>query len=160
MGEVIILLGSNIHPQLNIREGARLLAGRLSFLRSSSVWKTSAVGSSGPDFYNAAVLCSTTLHAKNLKYEVLRPIEKQLGRVRSADKFADRTIDLDIVIFNNKVLEPQLWVTDFIILPVAQIFPNLLQPGTNKSILELAEEIKEKSAALLLTDFELITKLD
>jgi 7,8-dihydro-6-hydroxymethylpterin-pyrophosphokinase len=106
------------------------------------------------------VLCSTTLHAKDLKYEVLRPIEKQLGRVRSADKFADRTIDLDIVIFNNKVLEPQLWVTDFIILPVAQIFPNLLQPGTNKSILELAEEIKEKSAALLLTDFELITKLD
>ena len=105
MGEVVILLGSNIDPADNIRRGAKQLAAKLPVLRSSSVWLTPAVGTPGPGFYNAAVLCSTWMDAEELKYDLLRPIEEQLGRIRTQDKYAPRTIDMDAILLNNVVLD-------------------------------------------------------
>jgi 2-amino-4-hydroxy-6-hydroxymethyldihydropteridine diphosphokinase len=158
MAEVIILLGSNIDPAENIRRGARHLAAQIPVLRASSVWSTPSFGVPGPGFYNAAVLCATELDENDLKYKFLRPIEENLGRVRSADKYAARTIDMDAIILNGEVIEPRLWDTAFILLPVAELVPHLQHPVTGKTLKELAKEIQPSSGANLLPDFPLFSK--
>lgn len=158
MGDVIILLGSNIDPAKNIREGARKLAVHLPIKNSSSVWITPAVGTSGPDFYNAAVLSSTGLQPDILKYSILRLIEEQMGRVRTVNKYAPRSMDLDVIILNGVVLESRLWDTAFILLPVAELCPTLQHPESHKTLRVLAEEIKPTCGARQLIDFPLFEK--
>lgn len=155
MVESIILLGSNIEPAVNIRRGAFLLARHLTVVQASKVWITPAVGTSGPDFYNAAVKVTCDLSPDDLKFSVLRPLEKELGRIRTADKYAPRTLDLDTIIHNGIVLESRLWNTAFILLPVAELVPDFLQPDTNHRLSALAEYIRPVSGANLLPDFPL-----
>jgi 2-amino-4-hydroxy-6-hydroxymethyldihydropteridine diphosphokinase len=158
MWEVVIHLGSNIDPDVNIRRGAILIAENLPVLRTSQVWVTPAVGVSGSNFYNAAIICSTDLNAEELKLNLLRPLEEQLGRIRTQDKYAARTIDMDAIILNGSVLEPHLWDTAFILLPTAQVLPNLIHPLSGKSLKDLAEESKPASGAYPLPDFPLFIK--
>jgi 2-amino-4-hydroxy-6-hydroxymethyldihydropteridine diphosphokinase len=153
MTEVIILLGSNINPAVNIRLGAITLAEHLPILRSSSVWLTPAVGADGPDFYNAAVACQTDMTADKLKYSLLRPIEEQLGRVRTSNKYAPRTMDLDAIILDGTILEPRLWETAFILLPVSELVPSLKHPGSGLSLAMLAEKMTPDSGAICMADF-------
>jgi 2-amino-4-hydroxy-6-hydroxymethyldihydropteridine diphosphokinase len=155
MPQVIILLGSNINPAVNIRLGALALTRRLSVLQSSSVWLTPAVGADGPDFYNAAVACQTDMSAEKLKYSLLRPVEEQLGRVRTIDKYAPRTLDLDAIILDGTVLEPRLWDTAFILLPVSELLPQLTHPGSGQSLAEMAKKKAPGSGAIQLTNFPL-----
>lgn len=90
-------LGSNIEPEANLPAAVRLLAQMTRLTVVSRVWETTPVGLSGQaNFLNAAVVVETDLPALALKHEVLEVIERQLGRVRQADKNAPRPIDLDI----------------------------------------------------------------
>ena len=99
----ILLLGSNIQPRENIQKCIRLLENKVQIVDVSSVWKTKAVGSEGPDFLNAALKINTPLLREELKSKVLSDVENQLGRKRTEDKYAPRTIDVDIIIFNKKL---------------------------------------------------------
>jgi 2-amino-4-hydroxy-6-hydroxymethyldihydropteridine diphosphokinase len=119
------LLGSNIQPERNLRLALGLLASHLTIIRASSVWESAAVGSSGPNFLNAAVLCLTPLDAEALKWLVLRPLEAQLGRVRNSDKNAPRPIDFDIMTVDGGIYDPLLWQYSFRAVPVAEILPDL-----------------------------------
>jgi 2-amino-4-hydroxy-6-hydroxymethyldihydropteridine diphosphokinase len=92
--------------------------------RRSSVWETPSVGSSGPDFLNLAVLITTPLKADELIAQVLRPLEKQLGRVRSANKNAPRTFDADIILFDNRLLDQNLWRYAHRAIPVSEVLPD------------------------------------
>lgn len=121
-----LLLGSNIQPERNLPLAVELLRGRVEILQTSSVWESRAVGSRGPNFLNAALLCFTRLEASALKWLVLRPLEAQLGRVRNADKNAPRPIDIDVVTLDERVLELSLWQYSFRAVPVAELLPDLL----------------------------------
>ena len=123
--QVCLLLGSNIQPEKNIVEGVNLLRARATLVCSSSVWETPSEGAAGPNFLNLSLLITTPLPADELKETILRPIEAQLGRVRSADKNAPRPIDLDIVFFDGHLLDPTLWLYAHRAVPVAEIFPEV-----------------------------------
>ncbi len=82
------------------------------------------MGTTGPDFLNLALLVTTSLEAGELKEKVLRPLEAQLGRLRSADKNAPRPIDLDIIIFDDLLLDPNLLLYAHRAVPVAEILPD------------------------------------
>ena len=133
LSNAIIGLGSNIQPEKNILTAIKLLEELTDVKKISSLWLTPAVGSDGPDFINSAVLIQTNLERKELKAKILNKIEKILGRVRTLDKFADRTIDLDILIFNDEVFDPEIWTQVHITVPVAEISPDLLLPSSNKT---------------------------
>lgn len=122
--QVCLLLGSNLQPEKNLALGVDLLRSQVKIVRSSSVWETPALGSSGPDFLNLALLVTTTLDAKMFKEQVIRPLEMQLGRVRSADKNAPRTMDIDLILFDNRLLDPNLWRFAHRAVPVAEILPD------------------------------------
>lgn len=126
---VCLLLGSNIRPEENLPRAVELLAGRIQLLACSHAWQTSAVGSPGPDFLNAALLAQTTLPARALKQQILRPVEAQLGRVRTSDKNAPRTLDVDIVAWDGRVSDSDLWQRVHMAVPVAELLPGLMHAG-------------------------------
>lgn len=118
-----LMLGSNIRPEENLQQALYLLREQVSIQKISSVWKTPAVGSPGPDFLNAAILVQTDLGARELKDSVLRPLETKLGRVRVEDKNAPRTIDLDIIIFDDVLLDDALWHQAYLAVPISELLP-------------------------------------
>jgi 2-amino-4-hydroxy-6-hydroxymethyldihydropteridine diphosphokinase len=122
--QACLLLGSNIQPEKNLTSGLNLLRNMVTISRRSSVWETPSVGSSGPDFLNLAVLITTPLKADELIAQVLRPLEKQLGRVRSANKNAPRTFDADIILFDNRLLDQNLWRYAHRAIPVSEVLPD------------------------------------
>lgn len=122
--QACLLLGSNIQPEKNLTLGLNLLQNMVTISSLSSVWETPSVGSSGPDFLNLAVLITTPFKATQLKVQVLRPLEKRLGRVRSANKNAPRTFDIDIILFDGQLLDQNLWSYAHRAVPVAEILPD------------------------------------
>ena len=141
MHTIYLILGSNIDPVENARRAIRLLAERVQVLAISTCWETSPVGTDGPNFINAAVCIQTDLEPEELKTKVLRAIELEMGRIRSADKFAPRPIDLDIVICDGQVIESQLWTLAYLALPFSELLPELLHPVSQKQLAEVAAEL-------------------
>lgn len=121
--QVCLLLGSNIQPEENILLAVEHLKNSVQILKISSVWQSPSVGFAGPDFLNLALLAATPLTAFELKEQVLRPLEDRLGRVRTADKNAPRTMDIDIILFDGAELDPILWQYAFRAVPVAELLP-------------------------------------
>ena len=149
MNEAVILIGSNIHPQQNIRDCLVLLRDSVAVVARSQIWRTKPFVSEGPDFLNLAIKANTTLNEKQLKISVFQKIEDQLGRVRLLNKNAPRTIDLDTIIFNDIIIDNELWEKVFIALPVADLEPSLRHPGSSKNLKEISEELKSSEQAEL-----------
>lgn len=153
---VIILLGSNIDRERNIPEALRRLAAHpgLDLKASSRVYTTEPVGGTGPQpvFANAAVLVKTPLPPGALR-QVLRTIEAEMGRVRTADKFAPRPIDLDIVLYDNfvgdvegsPIPDPDLLRHPHVAVPCAEIAPHRLHPVTGQTLAEICAGLDRSS---------------
>ena len=150
MTQVVIALGSNINPRANLRRAVRLLGEQCHLLAVSRVYQTAPVGTlDQANFLNAAVLVETGRTAAGLKQHVLSTIEQALGRVRTADKNAPRTIDLDIVLFGEDVLElgarhipdPDLLKYPHVAVPVADVVPAWRHPETGETMRHIAERL-------------------
>jgi 2-amino-4-hydroxy-6-hydroxymethyldihydropteridine diphosphokinase len=149
--QVCLLLGSNIQPEKNLAEAMERLGQKVKILRRSSVWETPAEGSQGPDFLNMAVLITTSLPEGRLKETILRPVERQLGRVRSTDKNAARTIDIDILVFDGRLLDPNLFTYAHQAVPVAEILPDY-QSKAGDLLKEVASKMIENYSIRLKPD--------
>jgi 2-amino-4-hydroxy-6-hydroxymethyldihydropteridine diphosphokinase len=119
-----LLLGSNIEPEQNIPRAVDLLREKLTILQISSVWESASMECCYPDFLNLAVLVSSPWDAPLLKRQILRPLESQMGRVRTADKNASRPIDIDIILCDGILLDSTLWQYAHRAVPVAELFPD------------------------------------
>lgn len=142
--QVCLLLGSNIQPEENILLAVEHLKHSVDILKISSVWQSPSVGFAGPDFLNLAVLAATPLTAAELKEQVLRPLEDRLGRARTADKNAPRTMDIDIILFDSVELDPILWQYAFRAVPVAELLPEY-RSKSGSLLKDAAAELSEVS---------------
>lgn len=142
-------LGSNIAPETNLPAAVKLLDELTEMVAVSSVWESQPVGfTKQANFLNAAAIVISPLSAARFKREVIRSIERQLRRVRSRNKNGPRTIDLDIILFNDDILtlagsripDPELLVRPFLALPLAEIAPNYRHPETRQTLAELASQ--------------------
>ncbi len=149
---LILLLGSNIEPAANLKKALELINCSLTIAKTSRIWVTEAVGNKGPDFLNTAVEVITNLNFDQLKRRIISPIEIGLGRIRTSDKYAPRTIDIDIIIVNGKVLDENLWQKVFIALPVSEIIPNLINNLSGETLIETANKLKSSAKAELFND--------
>ena len=123
--EVVIGLGSNIDPEVNLEQAVQELKSRFKVSKRSQWTRTKPIGiQDQPDFYNGALLMESELEQQSLKKELKR-IEDILGRDRSLPKFGPRTIDLDILIWNKKVVDEDYYERDFLRKGVEEIIPDL-----------------------------------
>jgi len=146
---VLLSLGSNIEPDRNLLAATKLLAHHVQVVAASRVYETLPVGGSrGPVFLNAAVEIRCDLGPGPLKYQVLRPIEEALGRVRSDDRNAPRTIDMDISLYGDRVVhepgtqleipDPEILRRAHVAIPLADVAPGLPHPVVGRTLAEIA----------------------
>jgi 2-amino-4-hydroxy-6-hydroxymethyldihydropteridine diphosphokinase len=147
-----LAVGSNLEPEKHIPAALEKLRARLRVTAVSTFYRTAALtdparaGAPGPSFLNGVVRVDTDLPPRVVKFEILRHIEDDLGRVRTADRYATRTIDLDLVLYGNVALdEPGLHLPDpdirtrsFIAVPLLELAPQLVLPDTGERLAELA----------------------
>lgn len=145
MARAFVSVGSNIDPADNTRAAVRLLAAKAHLRGISTVYLTEAEGRpEQPPYYNCVVEIETSLPPGALKHLVLRRIEDELGRKRSGDKYAPRTIDLDLILYDDLVLktddltlpDPQILLRPFLAFPLLELAPALRLPGTDVRIEE------------------------
>jgi 2-amino-4-hydroxy-6-hydroxymethyldihydropteridine diphosphokinase len=142
-----IAVGSNISPEENVRAALLALAGQEEIVAVSTIYRTKPEGRPDqPDFYNCVVEINTEKMPEALKYQVLRRIEAGLGRQRTSDKFAPRTIDLDLMLYDNLIFDtnrlvlpdPEISSRSFLAACLSELAPELTLPGTTSRIAELS----------------------
>jgi 2-amino-4-hydroxy-6-hydroxymethyldihydropteridine diphosphokinase len=143
--QVCVLVGSNIDPIRNCRLAIQELSRNVKIIKSSSIWETEAIGE---NFLNFALLFQTKFDLELLKTTILKPLEEKLGRVRSANKNAPRTMDLDVVLFNSIVIDEKMWEQYFIALPLSELFPQMVEVKSGKSLREIARELTAGKTAV------------
>ncbi|MBI4430658.1 MAG: dihydroneopterin aldolase [Candidatus Omnitrophica bacterium] len=139
---VYLSIGSNIDPERNIGEAIRLLQESFFVNEVSQIYETLPYGAANqPKYWNLIMELRTELSETELKDQLLH-LENHLGRIRSEDKFASRNIDIDILIFGkhwhtgSASEESSLVDRAFILVPLAEIRPDLIEPGTGSTIQE------------------------
>ena len=156
----LVLLGSNIDREQNLPLRLEQLAGdpEIHLVKASGVYESAAVGGTGPQpvFSNAAALLETALPPAALRQR-LRGIEAALGRVRSADKYAPRPIDLDIVLYDefvgqvegSQIPDPDLLRFAHVAQPCAEIAPEWIHPLRGQALVHILEAVDCTSLALI-----------
>lgn len=134
----LIGIGSNVNPEYNLHLALDRLSAQVSIQQLASIWQTPAVGSDGPDYLNSAVLIESFLYLTHLKNHLLSGIEHDLGRFRSDDKNSDRTIDLDILMYDGVCLDDDLWNRAHVAVPAAEIFPAFTNLQTGETLSQAA----------------------
>lgn len=121
MSVVIIGIGSNIDAEKNIAKMLEILKTRVEVLQVSSMIKTKPIGiENQADFTNGAVRIQTQLSQAEIN-KLLKDIENLMGRDRSVPKFGPRCIDLDIVLWNGKIVDEDYYSRDFLQKSVAEL---------------------------------------
>jgi 2-amino-4-hydroxy-6-hydroxymethyldihydropteridine diphosphokinase len=114
MNQAIISIGSNIEAEVNIAKALAFLAEDVEIVKQASVLTTAPIGiTNQPAFSNSAVLVRTLLDEESLK-QLLKTVENRCGRDRSRPKFGPREIDLDILIWNGKIVDDDYYTRDFL----------------------------------------------
>lgn len=125
MSHVIIGLGSNIGSDQNIQQARAILAQKYQVLAESCFKVTKPIGKNKQsDFLNGSVLIKTKLTIEQLKIE-LNTIEKTMGRNRSQDRHRPRTIDLDIIVWNENIIDQEFYDRDYLKESVLELIPDL-----------------------------------
>ena len=157
----ILSLGSNLGNRLeSLQQGINYIHSHIAtVIKTSGVYETPAWGFEGAAFYNCAIVVHTTKTAHQL-LEGLLTAEAQGGRVRSTTgEYISRTIDIDIIAFNNKVIDethlqiphPRMAGRNFVLYPLRDVSPQWLHPILNMDINRLIAETEDTSDCKLVT---------
>lgn len=145
--EYLISVGSNVEPGRWVSHALDLLRARFDVTAVSRTYDVPAVGGSSPapPFENLAVRIRTDLPPSALR-EVCRRLEEACGRRRTTDRFAPRTMDLDVVLGGPEVPpsdnlpHPDLLAYPFVLVPCAEIWPDAVHTDEGRTLQDLATE--------------------
>ena len=138
-----LLLGSNLDKERNLPAAVALLRPH-GLAAVSRAFETAPVGTRHPErFLNAAVLLLTDLDPDAVKREICAAVERALGRERDpADRFAPRTIDLDLVAYDDAALDPDIVRYLHAARPLADLAPDLVHPADGRTMAAIADALE------------------
>lgn len=147
MTRAFIAMGSNIRPAENIHRALAMLATRVRVAAVSMVYQTDAIGRPEQEpYYNCVVEIEADVSPRELKRDVLRPIEDRLGRTRGADKYAPRTMDLDLIVYGDLVVDEdgmhlpdaEILERPFLAIALFELAPDWVLAGSNRRVADVA----------------------
>ncbi|EIJ43560.1 2-amino-4-hydroxy-6-hydroxymethyldihydropteridine pyrophosphokinase [Beggiatoa alba B18LD] len=158
MATVYVSVGSNINPLQHIRAGLTDLQHHYGTLQLSPVYESAAVGFTGENFYNLVLAFQTDKPVRQVNQH-LHEIEANHGRTRDGQRYSSRTLDLDLILYDDLVLQDttdklevprgEIEKYAFVLLPLADLAPTLKHPTLGKTYAELWENFQGKDKQTL-----------
>ncbi|GGO63916.1 2-amino-4-hydroxy-6-hydroxymethyldihydropteridine diphosphokinase [Bowmanella pacifica] len=159
MALIFISLGSNVEREKHTRAGLDALYEVFGLLQLSSLYESEAVGFDGSAFFNMVISAHTQLSVEEV-VATLKTIERQNGRLHGDKKFAPRTLDLDLLLYDdlvqaNPVELPRAEIIHnaFVLWPLAELAPQRCHPIAQTSYQQLWQDYNKDSQKLWKVDF-------
>ncbi len=161
MTTVLLSLGSNVQPTHYLRLAVEALRARFGPIDVSPAYRTAAVGFDGPDFVNNGVQLQTDWELQALD-DWLHALEDRHGRDRSGPRFSDRTLDVDVVFFGDRIVEgpghlrvprPELKHA-FVLKPLADIAPAFVDPLSGRTLAALWQAHPQYGSAFTTVELD------
>lgn len=164
MARIYIGIGTNINREENLRSGVRRLGEIFGNLDLSTVYETEAVGFEGNNFYNMVVGADTGQTPRQV-YEMLHQIEYEYGRERGRPRYSSRTLDLDLLLYDDQVIKtdefelPRYDVDEypFVLAPLAELDGERRHPVAGKTFAELWQAYDKSDLRMWPVDMNLDT---
>lgn len=157
---IYISVGSNIEKEKHTKAGLDGMYHAFGELTLSSVFESESVGFKGNNFYNLVVKAFTTLSIEQV-CKTLKQIEQDNKRQRGEQKFAPRTLDLDLLLYDQQVIEspviiprPEVLYNAFVLKPLAEIAGDEIHPIVAKSYATLWQEYDQSLQHLWAIQFK------
>jgi 2-amino-4-hydroxy-6-hydroxymethyldihydropteridine diphosphokinase len=155
MSTAYLGLGSNVDARANIRSGIAALREAFGDVVLSPVYRAPAVGFEGDDFINLVARIETGLDPLQLR-DFLHELEDRHGRDRGRPKFSDRTLDIDILLYDDLYLlsplleipRDEILTAAHVLRPLADLAPDLQHPALRRSMAELWSDFRGDRAGL------------
>lgn len=155
MAIIYISIGSNINPAENIQHALNDLKKTFGNIHCSSHYESKSIGFEGDNFINLVARAETDLDILSVA-DVLHRIEDQHGRDRSGPKFSSRTLDLDLLLYDDEIFEQgklkiprdEILFNAFVLRPLAELAPDLKHPVEQKTYAELWDVFDKDSQPL------------
>lgn len=155
MNDIFLIIGGNLgNKEKNLATARNLIGQKTGIVKKlSAIYQTEAWGVlNQPVYYNQIIEILTEMNAGELMKSLLS-IEQQMGRIRN-ERFGARTIDIDILFFNDEIHNtqdvtiphPRLQERRFVLEPLHEIAPEFVHPVFQKTVAELLNELNDNTA--------------
>jgi 2-amino-4-hydroxy-6-hydroxymethyldihydropteridine diphosphokinase len=159
--QVLVAAGSNVEPRANLRRALDALAAHYRGLRRSTAYRNRAVGFEGEDFINLVVGFDTSDPVQTVLGH-LHEAEALCGRARNAPKWAPRSMDLDLLLYGDRVCDgpglvlprPDLVRRAYMLGPAAEIAPDTVHPALGVTLAELWRNFAQDGHPLAAVDLQ------
>ena len=160
MTQVVLSLGSNIDREKNIRFAVNEIARQFGDLEISPVYETQSIGFQGKPFFNLVVgyFCGDSL--ENIR-NGMRAIESSAGRVRGRKSFDNRILDIDVLLYGDRILHSEYNIPRdeiekyaYVLKPLSELFPEMVHPVTGISFKAMSDDFDSTGQNLKVTQFD------